>query len=94
MDKEPISLTYAIAESNPFQQGVPTKLSDLKPQIFVVGFLASKQTKKKKKNTKTKAFRIKALEPPNQNIVNIKKVLEQSVNMVLKPGLDRTGRPG
>ena len=56
----------------------------------------SKQTdpKKKKKNTKTKAFRIKALEPPNQNIVNIKKVLEQSVNMVLKPGLDRTVRPG
>ena len=95
MDKEPISLTYAIAESNPFQQKVPTKLSDLKPQIFVMGFLASKQTKKKKKkNTKTKAFRIKALEPPNQNIVNIKKVLEQSVNIVLKPGLDRTVRPG
>ena len=61
-----------------------------------MGFLASKQTqkKKKKKNTKTKGFRIKALEPPNQNIVNIKKVLEQSVNMVLKPGLDRTVRPG
>ena len=92
MDKEPISLTYAIAESNPFQQKVPTKLSDLKPQIFVMGFLASKQTQKK--NTKTKGFRIKALEPPNQNIVNIKKVLEQSVNMVLKPGLDRIGRSG
>ena len=57
----------------------------------------SKQTdpkKKKKKNTKTKAFRIKGLEPPNQNIVKIKKVLEQSVNMVLKSGLDRTVRPG
>ena len=92
MDKEPISLTYAIAESNPFQQGVPTKLSNLKPWIFDVGFLASKQTKKK--NTKTKAFRIKALEPPNQNIVNIKKVPEQSVNMVLKLGLDCTGRLG
>ena len=48
MDKEPISLTYAIAESNPFQQKVPTKLSDLKPHIFVMGFLASKQTQKKK----------------------------------------------
>ena len=93
MDKEPISLTYAIAESNPFQQKVPTKLSDLKPHIFVMGFLASKQTKKKK-NTKTKGFRIKALEPPNQNIINIKKVLEQSVNMVLKPRLDRIGRSG
>ena len=92
MDKEPISLTYAIAESNPFQQKVPTKLSDLKPHIFVMGFLASKQTQKK--NTKTKAFRIKALEPPNQNIVNIKKVLEQFVNMVLKPRLDRIGRSG
>ena len=29
--------------------------------------------------TKTKAFRIKALQPPNQNIVNVKEVLEQSV---------------
>ena len=37
----------------------------------------NKQTKKTK--TKTKAFRIKALQPPNQNIVNVKEVLEQSV---------------
>ena len=62
-----------------------------------MGFIASKQTQKKKKkknthtHTHTKAFRIKVLESPNQNIVNIKKVLEQSVNMVLKPGLDRRG---
>ena len=55
MDKEPISLTYAIAESNPFQQKVPTNLSDLKPHIFVMGFLASKQTQKKKKH-KNKRF--------------------------------------
>ena len=37
----------------------------------------SKQTEQKKKNPK--AFRIKALQPPNQNIVNVKEVLEQSV---------------
>ena len=37
----------------------------------------TKQTKKKK--NKTKRFRIKALQPPNQNIVNVKEVLEQSV---------------
>ena len=57
-----------------------------------MGFSANKQTKKKekKRNTKTKAFRIKALEPPNQNVVNIKEVLEQSINMVLKPGPDCT----
>ena len=61
-----------------------------------MGFLASKQTqkKKKKKNTKTKAFRIKALEPPSQNVVNVKEVLEQSVNMVLKLGSDRIVRSG
>ena len=55
--------------------------------------ILSKQTdqkKEKKRNTKTKAFRIKALEPPNQNVVNIKEVLEQSVNMVLKPEPDCT----
>ena len=40
----------------------------------------NKQTNKTK--TKTKALRIKALQPPNQNIVNVKEVLEQSVNMV------------
>ena len=34
---------------------------------------------KTKTKTKTKAFRIKALQPPNQNIVNVKEVLEQSV---------------
>ena len=56
MDKEPISLTYAIAESNPFQQKVPTKLSNLKPHIFVMGFLASKQTQKKKKTQKQKVL--------------------------------------
>ena len=42
----------------------------------------NKQTdpkKKKKTKTKTKAFRIKALQPPNQNIVNVKEVLEQFV---------------
>ena len=57
----------------------------------------NKQTdpkKKKKTKTKTKAFRIKALEPPSQNVVNVKEVLEQSVNMVLKPGSDRTVRSG
>ena len=56
----------------------------------------SKQTdpKKKKTKTKTKAFRIKALEPPSQNVVNVKEVLEQSVNMVLKLGSDRTVRLG
>ena len=71
------------------------KLSDLKPWIFVVGFSANKQTQKKKKTkTKTKAFRIKALEPPSQNVVNVKEVLEQSVNMVLKLGSDRTVRSG
>lgn len=37
----------------------------------------NKQTNKTK--TKTKALRIKALQPPNQNIVNVKEVLEQSV---------------
>ena len=86
------------------------KLSDLKPLIFVVGFLAKKQTQKqkqkqkkkktkkqknknKKKKPKTKAFRIiKALEPPNQNVVNIKEVLEQFVKMVLKAGSDRIVR--
>ena len=56
---------------------MPTKLSYLKPWIFVVGFSANKLNKKKKKNPK--AFRIKALQPPNQNIVNVKEVLEQSV---------------
>ena len=71
------------------------KLSDLKPWIFVVGFSANKQTPKKKKTkTKTKAFRIKALEPPSQNVVNVKEVLEQSINMVLKLGSDRTVRSG
>ena len=40
-----------------------------------MGFSANKQTQKKK----PKAFRIKALQPPNQNIVNVKEVLEQSV---------------
>ena len=71
------------------------KLSDLKPWIFVVGFSANKQTPNKKKTkTKTKAFRIKALEPPSQNVVNVKEVLEQSVNMVLKLGSDRTVRLG
>ena len=65
MDKEPISLTYAIAESNPFQQKVPTKLSDLKPQIFVMGFLASKQTQKKKKNTKTQKQKVLESKPLN-----------------------------
>ena len=54
-----------------------------------MGFLAIKQTKqkqnrqknikKKKKKKNPKAFRIKALQPPNQNIVNVKEVLEQSV---------------
>ena len=39
----------------------------------------NKQTNKQKTKTKTKAFRIKALQPPNQNIVNVKEVLEQSV---------------
>ena len=63
MDKEPISLTYAIAESNPFQQKVPTKLSDLKPQIFVMGFLASKQTQKK--NTKTQKQKVLESKPLN-----------------------------
>ena len=53
-----------------------------------------KKKKKTKKKTKTKAFRIKALEPPNQNVVNVKEVLEQSVNMVLKPGSDHMVRPG
>ena len=48
-----------------------------------MGFLAIKQTKQKqnrqKKKLKPKDFRIKALQPPNQNIVNVKEVLEQSV---------------
>ena len=49
-----------------------------------MGFLAIKQTKQKQnrqKNIKIKPkdFRIKALQPPNQNIVNVKEVLEQSV---------------
>ena len=38
----------------------------------------SQQTNRPKKK-KPKAFRIKALQPPNQNIVNVKEVLEQSV---------------
>ena len=42
IDKEPISLTYANVESNPSHQEAPTKLSDLKPWIFVMGFLANK----------------------------------------------------
>ena len=96
IDKEPISLTYANAESNPSHEGAPTKLLDLKPWIFVMGFSTNKQTKKKKKTKKqkTKAFRIKSLQPPNQNVVNIKEVLEQFVNMILKPGLDHTILPG
>ena len=65
MDKKPISLTYAIAKSNPFQQGVPTKLSDLKPQIFVVGFLASKQTQKKKKKKKIQKQKLLESKPLN-----------------------------
>ena len=48
-----------------------------------MGFLANKQTKKQKqkkpKKKKPRAFRIKALQPPNQNIVNVKEVLEQSI---------------
>ena len=46
-----------------------------------MGFSANKQTKTKTKTKKKnpKAFRIKALQPPNQNIVNVKEVLEQSV---------------
>ena len=48
IDKEPISLTYANAKSNPSHQEAPTKLSDLKPRIFVVWFSTNKQTKKKK----------------------------------------------
>ena len=39
----------------------------------------SKQTEPKKKKKNPKAFRIKALQPPNQNIVNVKEVLEQSI---------------
>ena len=72
------------------------KLLDLKPWIFVMGFSTNKQTKKNKKTKrqKTKAFRIKSLQPPNQNVVNIKEVLEQFVNMILKPGLDHTILPG
>ena len=76
MDKEPISLTYAIVESNPFQQGVPTKLSDLKPWIFVVGFLASKQTKKKKKKTqKQKLLESKPLNLQTKTLSTLKKCL-------------------
>ena len=60
--------------------------------------ILNKQTdqkkKKKQKKQKTKAFRIKSLQPPNQNVVNIKEVLEQFVNMILKPGLDHTILPG
>ena len=60
--------------------------------------ILNKQTdqkkKKKTKKQKTKAFRIKSLQPPNQNVVNIKEVLEQFVNMILKPGLDHTILPG
>ena len=46
-----------------------------------MGFSANKQTKTKTKTKKKnpKAFRIKALQPPNQNVVNVKEVLEQSV---------------
>ena len=58
---EPIILTYANVESNPSHQEAPTKLSDLKPWIFVVGFSANKQNQKKRK-----AFRIKDFQPPNQ----------------------------
>ena len=77
MDKEPISLTYAIAESNPFQQKVPTKLSDLKPHIFVMGFLASKQTqkKKKKKIQKQKLLESKPLNLQTKTLSTLKKCL-------------------
>ena len=75
MDKEPISLTYAIAESNPFQQKVPTKLSDLKPQIFVMGFLASKQTQKKKKTQKQKLLESKPLNLQTKTLSTLKKCL-------------------
>ena len=77
MDKEPISLTYAIAESNPFHQKVPTKLSDLKPQIFVMGFLASKQTqkKKKKKTQKQKVLESKPLNLQTKTLSSLKKCL-------------------
>ena len=75
MDKEPISLTYAIAESNPFQQKVPTKLSDLKPHIFVMGFLASKQTQKKKKTQKQKVLESKPLNLQTKTLSTLKKCL-------------------
>ena len=74
MDKEPISLTYAIAESNPFQQKVPTKLSDLKPHIFVMGFLARKQTQKKK-TQKQKLLESKPLNLQTKTLSSLKKCL-------------------
>jgi len=37
------------------------------------------QTNMPKKKQNPKTFRIKALQPPNQNVVNVKEVLEQSV---------------
>ena len=43
------------------------------------GVLSKQIEQKKKKKKNPKAFRIKALQPPNQNIVNVKEVLEKSV---------------
>ena len=96
IDKEPISLTYANAIQS-FPRRSPHEIIRFKAMDICHGILNKQTDQKKKKKTKkqkTKAFRIKSLQPPNQNVVNIKEVLEQFVNMILKPGLDHTILPG
>ena len=75
MDKEPISLTYAIVESNPSHQGAPHEIIRFEAMNICRGVLSKQTDPKKKKTQKQKLLESKPLNLQTKTLSTLKKCL-------------------